>query len=96
VIWLRSHAEWYELFFDIGSVFWRRPNDTPKAYKMPELSADVRTVDLANEFDLVGEKLTSYAAAYVENGIEVRFTFESGKSPAFRNVDDVTSYRCTA
>lgn len=96
MIWLRFHAVWYELFFDVGSVFWRIANDTPKAYKMTELNAEVRPVDLANEFGLIGDQLTSYAATHILNGIEVSFTFESGKSLAFRNVNDRTHYRCTA
>jgi hypothetical protein len=59
VIWLRFRSEWYRLFFDVGSVFWGKSNDPPKAYEMPELDADVRTVDLTNEFGLVDDELTS-------------------------------------
>jgi len=92
VVWLRFKDSWYRLFFEFSAVNWRASDKGPEAYEMPELEAEVRIVDLADQFGLVGDALSSYEAAPIEGGSEVRFEFRSGKSIAFRSVNDATSY----
>lgn len=94
LVWLLVEGRWHKLYFDYGMVFWRAPElERPTAYAMPEVHSEVRLLDVGSEFGLVGEVIAGYSMCAIPGGSRVGFDFLSGKSIAFSNVMDVTTYR---
>lgn len=92
VIWVSAGAAWHRLTFDLGIVFWRSESEAPRDYEMPGLKAEARLDDLGARLGLAGSRILSCSTRPIARGSEVVFTFEGGRTVAFRNVDDMTTY----
>ncbi len=92
VVWLRVGASWYRLTIDCGIVIWRRSDEGPAGYLMPELEAEARLRDLGNELGLDGKALDDVVGAATPEAVEVCFSFRGGPQLTFRQVADRTIY----
>jgi hypothetical protein len=94
IAFLRFADRWYRLYFDFDAiVYWRPdPQEPPAAYRMEELDAEVKNVDVGRAFGLVGQKLRRIAQEDLGFGLAVRLEFESDRALTFRSVGDVVTY----
>ncbi len=93
VSYLHVDEKWYRLYFDYGIIFWRTQESAPQSYEIEELDCSFIAVDVAEKLKLKNEIIKSITPKIVNNGVEVEFTFNSGKILIFSNTDDVSNYR---
>jgi hypothetical protein len=91
VVYLGFEGAWHRLYFDYGTIFWRRDEGGPQPVEVSEIDAAYPVIDLATEQGLVGDRLSDYRMEPIERGARVTFHFENGRLLAFESVDDVTS-----
>lgn len=93
VSYLYVDRKWHRLYFDYDIVFWRTHDSAPQSYEMEELNCSFVAVDVAEKFKLKNEVIKSISPKIVNSGVEVEFTFNSGKVLVFSNINDISSYR---
>jgi len=89
VIFLKFADQWYRLYFDYGTIFWRPSTSGPEGFVATEIDAGFRPVEIAG-FERA--RLLALTYSVIDQGSEVRLKFESAPTLTFRCVNDVTSY----
>jgi hypothetical protein len=89
VIFLQFVDQWYRLYFDHGTIFWRRSTTGPEGFVAEEVDACFRPVEIVG---FERHSLLAITYSVIDQGSEVRLKFESAPTLTFRCVKDVTSY----
>jgi len=92
VVYFLVAGIWHRLAIDCGIIFWRLAKEVPKPYKMPELHAEVRIIDLGVQYGIKGKTLDSIQAAPIEGGSVVTLNFRGSKTIRFSNFNDSTNH----
>lgn len=93
VIYLKVSGDWHRLYFDCGIIFWRKENEGPKEFEMPELESYFKVVDVGRKYGLIGKKVESVIGRMLPNGSEVTFSLANEKIITFSNIHDHTTYK---
>lgn len=90
---LKVGGEWLELYFDGDVIFWRMAKAPTEKGEIVEHDSYFKLTDVADKFSLKGNVIKRLDVQYIENGVEVVFTFGGGKSMIFSSINDISSYR---
>jgi len=93
VIFLKIGGDWLKLYFDGDVIFWRIAKAPPEASERLEHDSYFKLKDVADKFSFKGDVIERLEARLLENGVEVLFSFNSGKSIVFSNLNDLSNYR---
>ncbi|WP_462158267.1 hypothetical protein [Pseudoalteromonas sp. GB56] len=92
-IYLKCEESWYRLYFDCGIIFWRKADEGPTDYDMPEFESTFRNVLVGDIIGVNGLKICSVTVKSFDYGSEVQFVFENKQQITFFDVNDVSDYR---
>jgi hypothetical protein len=85
---------WHRLAIDGGIIFWRSVKEAPQSYQMPELQAEVRTINLGVQYGVKGITLDGIKTTPIESGSVVTLIFHGGKAVRVSNFNDTTNHSC--
>ncbi|KGF72300.1 hypothetical protein DO97_10865 [Neosynechococcus sphagnicola sy1] len=93
VAYLRFAEQWYRLYFECETIFWRM-SEPPEAAENSDLSYGLLLNDLSGMESVVGQTVQSVAYTAFESG-DVRATimFTNGKSLEFEHSCEADSTR---
>lgn len=92
VVFLRFSGQWYRLYIDFATVFWREDSDGPQGFTAEELDASYRAVDLGPVFGVQDVVLGEVVYVPLRDGAAVHLRFNNGKLVRFECENDVTRY----
>jgi len=93
IVSLKVDGKWLKLYFDYDIIFWRNAEAPSEAGEILEEDSYFKLTDVANKFSLKGDVIEHLDTQIIENGVEVTFNFNSGKSIVFSSINDVSNYR---
>jgi hypothetical protein len=92
VVSLLFSGQWYRLYFDGVTIFWRESSDEPESFAAEEWDATFRAVELAQCFRIQGEVLIGIDYKHLPAGVGVHLRFKNGQLVKFECEHDVTHY----
>jgi hypothetical protein len=92
VVFLQFSDQWYRLYFDYATIFWRASGSGPEGFAATEIDASFRPVEIGRTFGVEQHRLLAIAYEAIPQGSEVCLRFEAGLVLTFRCTNDVTSY----
>jgi hypothetical protein len=79
VAYLRFDGQWYRLYFECATIFWRR-SEEPEVPENSELAYGLLLNNMSGMASVVGQEFESLAYSASESGdVQVRLSFRNGK-----------------
>lgn len=92
VVFIRAGGFWHRLVIDAGVVFWRKQEQEPTPWVVPEKDWFYPHRNVAEEFGLSGQEIDSIRIGRQNDAVEVLVCFRNGKSFALKNANDASSF----
>jgi len=93
IVSLKVSGKWLKLYFDYDIIFWRNAKAPSEECGILEQDSYFKLTDVAKKFSFQGDIVDRLDARIIENGVEVAFNFNSGKSIIFSSINDISNYR---